>query len=51
MSNVHMVLMRKDMDPLEKQQMMEEIEQVDGVKWRLNMNSLIGPAVPGDVIP
>lgn len=51
MSNVHMVLMRKDMDPLEKQQMMEEIEQVDGVKWSLNMNSLIGPAVPEDMIP
>ena len=51
MANVHMVLMDKHMDSLKKQEMMEKIDEVDGVKWSISMNSLIGPAVPESMIP
>ena len=51
MANVHMVLMDKHMDSLKKQEMLEKIDEVDGVKWSISMNSLIGPAVPESMIP
>ena len=33
MSNIHMIMMDKNMDCKEKQKMLNEIDQVDGVKW------------------
>lgn len=51
MSNMHMVLIDKDMDSTDKQKMLEEIDKVDGVKWSLSMNSLIGPTVPESMVP
>ena len=51
MSNVHMILMDKNMDGLEKRKMLEEIDAVDGVKWSISMNSLVGPSVPDSMIP
>ena len=40
MSNIHMIMMDKNMDSKEKQKMLNEIDQVDGVKWSISMNSL-----------
>lgn len=51
MSNVHMILMDQKMDGLEKREMLEEVDTVDGVKWSISMNSLVGPAVPDSMIP
>ncbi len=51
MSNIHMVMMDKNMDSKEKQKMLNEIDEVDGVKWSISMNSLIGPTVPDSMIP
>ena len=51
MSNIHMIMMDKNMDSKEKQKMLNEIDQVDGVKWSISMNSLIGPTIPDSVIP
>lgn len=51
MSNVHMILMDKNMDSRKKQEMLEKIDQVKGVKWSISMNSLIGPSVPESMIP
>lgn len=51
MSNMHMILIDKDMDSTDKQKMLEEIDKVDGVKWSLSMNSLIGPTVPESMVP
>lgn len=51
MSTVHMLLMDKDMDQKQKRNMMDEMEQVDGVKWVLGMDSLIGPTIPDSMIP
>ena len=51
MSTVHMVLLKKGLDSKEKTQMLDQIEKVDGVKWSLGMNSLIGPTFPESMIP
>lgn len=51
MSNIHMVLMDKNMDSLDKQKMFDQIDQVEGVKWTISKNSLIGPSVPDSMIP
>ena len=51
MSNIHMVMMDKDMDSKIKRGMMEQIDEVDGVKWSISMSSLFGPAIPDSMIP
>ena len=51
MSNMHMILMQKDMDAKEKRKMLEEIDEVEGVKWSLGMNTLFGPTIPESMIP
>ncbi len=51
MNNVHMVLLNSDLDAQQKEAMLKDIEQVDGVKWAIGLNSLIGPAVPEDMLP
>lgn len=51
MSNIHMVLMNKNMDDKVKRDMMEKIGEVDGVKWTISMDSLFGPTIPDSMIP
>ena len=51
MSTVHMVLLKNGRDSKEKTQMLDQIDKVDGVKWSLGMNSLIGPTFPESMIP
>lgn len=51
MSNMHMILMQKEMDAKEKRKMLEEINEVEGVKWSLGMNTLLGPTIPESMIP
>lgn len=51
MSNVYLVMMDKNMEPKDKIAMMDKIDEVDGIKWCINMNSLVGPAVPEFMIP
>ena len=51
MNSVHMVLLKNGLSAKEKSQMLEEIQNVDGVKWALGMNSLIGANFPEDMIP
>lgn len=51
MSNIHMVLLEKGMDAKEKTEMLDQIKQVDGVRWALGMDSFIGPAFPDTMIP
>jgi len=46
-----MILMQKDMDAKDKRKMLEEIDEVDGVKWSLGMNTLFGPTIPESMIP
>lgn len=49
--NMHMILMDKQISAREKQKMLDEIETVDGVKWCLGMNTLVGSRVPEEMIP
>lgn len=51
MSNLHMILMDKDVESKDKRDMLKEIEQVQGVKWTLGLDSLAGPALPDTMIP
>lgn len=51
MNSVHMVLIKNGMSAKDKASLMKQVEAVDGVKWVMGMNSLIGPGVPEDMIP
>ena len=51
MSTMHMILLRNGLDSKQKTQMLDKIDEVDGVKWSLGMNSLIGPSFPESMIP
>lgn len=51
MGAVHMVLLDRNMDEKAKYQMIDEMEQVDGVKTVLGLESLIGPSLPQSMIP
>lgn len=51
MSNIHMVMLKSGMSSKEKTEMQKKIEKVNGVKWVLGMDSVVGSAVPADMIP
>ena len=51
MSVLHMVMMDKDMDAKEKRDMLSAIDEVDGVKWTISLNSLVGANIPDSMIP
>ena len=51
MSNVHMVLADAGMEPKDANGMMKEMEQVDGVNFAMGFNSLVGSAIPEEIIP
>lgn len=51
MSNMHMILMDKNMDGLNKQKMFDAIDEIKGVKWTISLNSLVGPTIPESMIP
>lgn len=51
MNNVHMVLLKKGLTSKEKSEMLEQIKEVDGVKWALGMDSFVGAAFPDTMIP
>ena len=51
MSNMHMILLKDGLSAKEKSAMSKEIEKVDGVKWGIGLNSLVGSNVPESMIP
>ncbi|MCH5267346.1 MAG: MMPL family transporter [Lachnospiraceae bacterium] len=51
MSNMHMVLLKNGLSAKEKNRMSNEIEKVDGVKWVIGINALIGSNLPETMIP
>ena len=51
MSTIHMVMMDKNMDAKSKRNMVSDIDGVEGVKWTISMNSLLGPTIPDSMIP
>lgn len=51
MGAAHMILIDKNLEEKSKYEMIEAMEQVDGVKTILGLESIIGPAFPMDMIP
>ena len=50
-ASTHMLLVDKNLSPKSVRDMMKEMEQVDGVKYVLGLESVIGPRVPEEVLP
>lgn len=51
MSSMHMILCDSKMKAKSANEMLDEINGVKGVKFAAGFNSLIGPAIPEDIIP
>lgn len=51
MASTHMILADKNLSPKNAKAMLHEIEQVDGVKLAAGFDSLVGSAVPEEIIP
>ncbi|MBR5088561.1 MAG: MMPL family transporter [Ruminiclostridium sp.] len=51
MASTHMLLVDSDTSDKDVRSMMKEMEQVDGVKYVVGLESLVGPMVPEEVIP
>ncbi len=51
MNTTHILLVDSDVPSADVGKMLKEIEDVDGVKWALGLDSLIGPAVPASMVP
>ena len=50
-SSTHMVLMDASLDNKSVKQMISEMEKVDGVKYVLGIESLLGSTIPEDILP
>lgn len=51
MSSIHIVLLENDLTSKEKNEMLAEMKKVDGVKWTLGLDSVIGVNLPENMIP
>lgn len=51
MSNTHMVLVDSKLGSKEIRKMSEELKQVDGIKFSLGLESIVGPMVPEEMVP
>ncbi|MBQ6230226.1 MAG: MMPL family transporter [Eubacterium sp.] len=51
MNSTHMILLDSNLKSREVNEIIDEINKVDGVKAVLGMESVIGPSIPGEVIP
>ena len=50
-ASTHMLLVNAKLSAKETRAMMKEMEQVDGIKYVLGLDSLIGAGVPRDILP
>ena len=51
MSTTHILLCDADLSPKNMNNMLNEMNKVDGVKFSLGLSSVLGPNIPMDVIP
>ncbi|MBC8529910.1 MMPL family transporter [Christensenellaceae bacterium NSJ-44] len=51
MASTHMILADAELPPKQAREMLEEIGQVDGVKFALGFDSVLGSTVPEEVVP
>ena len=51
MNTTHMILVNSSVPASDTRKMIHDMEQLDGVKWVLGLDALIGPDIPQDMIP
>lgn len=51
MNSTHMVLASADLAPKKAKAMLKEMNEVDGVEFSLGMDSLVGSAIPKEMLP
>ena len=51
MNSTHMILMDRDLDRETKQEILSEIDELDGVKFTMSLSSMMGPLIPEEMIP
>lgn len=51
MNTTHMILVDSSVESADVAKMIDKMDDVDGVKWALGLDVLIGPAIPQDMIP
>ena len=51
MSNVHLIMVDSSLDAKSKKEILNKVEDVDGVKWALGLNSVTGETIPDSMMP
>lgn len=51
MNNMHVLLVKQGLSSKDKNNMQQEIDNVDGIKWVLGMDTFVGANFPIDMVP
>lgn len=51
MNTTHILLLDSSVPVADVSKMLKKVETVDGVKWALGLDKLVGPGVPSDMLP
>lgn len=51
MNTTHMILVDSSVESADVAKMINKMDDVDGVRWALGLDALIGPAIPQEMIP
>lgn len=51
MSTIHMIMVDSSLDSKSKKEILNKVEDVDGVKWALGLSSVTGEMIPDSMIP
>ncbi len=51
MNTTHILLLDSSVPSSEVGKMLKQIEDIDGVKWALGLDKLVGPGVPSEMLP
>lgn len=51
MSNVHLIMVDSNLDAKSKKEILNKVEDVDGVEWALGLNSVTGEMIPDSMMP
>lgn len=51
MNTTHMILVDSSVESADVAKMIDKMDDIDGVKWALGLDALIGPAIPQSMIP
>lgn len=51
MNSTHIVLLDSEVEPKDVNEMMNQINDLDGVKAALGLDSIVGPSIPREILP